>query len=221
MELTIEQLAKMIDHTELKPNASRKKIEKICEEARHHNFAAVCINPVHVQYVSDLLKGSSVQVCCVVGFPLGSNLSEIKAKEAELAVSQGAHEIDMVLNVGALLDKDYDYVKSDIHSVVMASGSASVKVILETGFLSDEEIRKACLLAKEAGADYVKTSTGFGPRGASVHDVEIMQDVVGEDLKIKAAGGIRNFETALELIKAGADRLGASAGVAIIKGFPK
>ncbi|TXT56609.1 MAG: Deoxyribose-phosphate aldolase [Candidatus Thorarchaeota archaeon] len=221
MNLTIEQLAQMIDHTELKPNASQDRIRQLCQEALQNNFAAVCINPVHVKYVSELLKGSSVKVCCVVGFPLGANVSEIKAKEAEIAVSHGAQEIDMVLNIGALLEQNYDYVMNDIHHVVMASGSASVKVILETGYLSDEDIRKACLIAKEAGADFVKTSTGFGPRGASVHDVEVMYETIGTEMKIKAAGGIRTYEDALEMIKAGADRLGASAGIAILSGFPQ
>ncbi len=219
MDLTIEKLASMIDHTVLKPAEKRSKIQQLCEEALTYNFGAVCINPYHTEYAAELLKASSVMVCVVVGFPLGANLSETKAFEAQKAVQQGAHEIDMVMNVGAMRDKDYDLVRSDIEAVVAASGDAHVKVILETGLLKDEETVQACLLVKEAGAHFVKSSTGFGPMGATPHDVRLMRETVGKEMGVKAAGGIRNFKDAVRMIEAGADRLGTSSGVGIIEDF--
>jgi len=219
MDLTVEKLAKMIDHTVLKPETTRAKIKQLCDEATIYDFAAVCINPVHTAYAAELLKDTSVKVCVVIGFPLGATTPEVKAYETSVAVDTGAHEVDMVMNIGAMRDEDYDLVKRDIESVVGASGDAHVKVILETGFLKDDQKRKACLICKEAGADFVKTSTGFGPMGATPHDVKLMRDTVGPSMGVKAAGGIRSFKDAIRLIDAGADRLGTSAGVAIVEDF--
>jgi len=219
MDLTVEKLAKMIDHTVLKPETTRAKIKQLCDEATIYDFAAVCINPVHTAYAAELLKDTSVKVCVVIGFPLGATTPEVKAYETSVVVDAGAHEVDMVMNIGAMRDEDYDLVKRDIESVVGASGDAHVKVILETGFLKDDQKRKACLICKEAGADFVKTSTGFGPMGATPHDVKLMRDTVGPSMGVKAAGGIRSFKDAIRLIDAGADRLGTSAGVAIVEDF--
>ncbi|MFW9806482.1 MAG: deoxyribose-phosphate aldolase, partial [Candidatus Thorarchaeota archaeon] len=219
MDLTVEKLAKMIDHTVLKPETKQKKIEELCDEAATYDFAAVCINPIHVPYAVELLKDTDVKVCVVVGFPLGATTPEVKAFEAAQVVDEGAHEVDMVINIGALRDQNYDLVKRDIEGVVKASGDAHVKVILETGFLIDDEKRKACLICKEAGADFVKTSTGFGPMGATPYDVRLMRETVGPDMGVKAAGGIRSFKDAIRLIDAGATRLGTSAGVAIVEDF--
>jgi deoxyribose-phosphate aldolase len=219
MDLTVEELASMIDHTVLKPAEKRSKIKQLCEEALLYNFGAVCINPVHVEYAAELLKDSSVMVCCVVGFPLGANLSQTKAFETKEAVKQGAHEIDMVMNIGAMREENFELVRSDIEAVVAASGDAHVKVILETGLLKDDETQKACLIVKEAGADFVKTSTGFGPMGATPHVVRLMRETVGKDMGVKAAGGIRSFKDALQMIEAGANRLGTSSGVAIVEDY--
>lgn len=219
MDLTVEKLARMIDHTELKPEAKREKIKQLCEEALAYKFAAVCINASHVQYAAELLKSSDVKVCCVIGFPLGATLSTVKAFETKEVVRLGAHEVDMVMNIGALRDKNYDLVKADIETVVGAAGEAHTKVILETGFLTDDEKKKACLLAKEAGAHFVKTSTGFGPMGATPYDVRLMHETVGPDTGVKAAGGIRSFKDALQMIEAGADRLGCSSSVAVVEDF--
>ena len=219
VDLTVEKLAKMIDHTVLKPDTKQSKVKQICDEALLYNFGAVCINPVHVEYAVELLKDSDVEVCCVIGFPLGATLSEVKAFEAQSVVKLGAHEVDMVMNVGAHRDKNYDLVKSDIEVVVKAAGSALVKVILETGLMTDDEMIKACEICVDAGADFVKTSTGFGPMGATPHDVRIMRETVGPDIGVKAAGGIRNFKDAWKLIDAGASRIGTSSGVGIIEDF--
>lgn len=219
MVLSLEELAGLIDHTALKPEAKRSKIRQLCEEALVYRFAAVCVNPVHVEYASQLLADSSVKVCCVIGFPLGATLSSVKAYEAREAVRRGAQEVDMVMNVGALREENYDLVRSDIEAVVSAADGALVKVILETGLLTDDEKRQACLLAREAGAAFVKTSTGFGPMGATPHDVKLMRETVGSSMGVKAAGGIRTFKDALRLIKAGANRLGTSAGIAIVEGL--
>ena len=219
MDLTVEELAKMIDHTVLKPATKQSKVKQICDEALLYEFGAVCINPVHVSYAAELLKDSDIKVCVVIGFPLGANLSETKAFETKQAVKQGAHEVDMVMNVGAMRDKNYDLVRSDIEAVVAASGDAHTKVILETGLITDEEMIKACLIVKEAGADFVKTSTGFGPMGATPHDVRLMRETVGPDMGVKAAGGIRSFKDALKMIEAGANRLGTSSGVGIVEDF--
>ncbi len=219
MDLTVEDLARMIDHTRLKPETKRGKIKQLCEEAITYGFVAVCINPVHVAYASELLKDTDVKVCSVIGFPLGASLSTIKAAEAREAVKSGAQEVDMVVNIGALRDEDYDLVRSDIAAVVEASGNAHVKVILETGLLTDDQKRQGCLLSKEAGAHFVKTSTGFGPMGATPYDVRLMRETVGSEMGVKAAGGIRSFKDAIKMIEAGANRLGTSSGIAIVEDF--
>lgn len=209
------ELAAMIDHTILKPDASIAAVNKICKEAHEHHFASVCVNPVHVERCVELL-GEDVPVCTVVGFPLGANHSDIKAAETELAVKQGAREIDMVLNVGLMKTANYQDVYQDIKAVRFACPDALLKVILETCLLSQEEIIIASMLCREAGADYVKTSTGFSSGGATAEDVSLMRYVVGDDLGVKASGGIRTREDAMTMVKAGASRLGASAGIAII-----
>lgn len=209
----------MIDHTLLKPDATKDQVVKLCEEAKQYGFASVCVNPTHVSLASSLLKGTPVKVCTVIGFPLGATTPTAKAIETRDAIANGADEVDMVINVGALKSGDYDLVKRDIEAVVEAArGRALVKVILETALLTDEEKVKACLLAKIAGADFVKTSTGFGPGGATVDDVRLMRKVVGADMGVKASGGIRDLESARKMIEAGASRIGASASVAIVKG---
>jgi deoxyribose-phosphate aldolase len=213
-------LAKMIDHTLLKPDATQEQIAQLCFEARKHGFASVCINPTWVELCARLLQGSAVKVCTVIGFPLGATSPEVKAFETRVALEHGATEIDMVINVGALKARDLDLVARDIRGVVTTAhaGRAIVKVIIEAILLTDEEKTIACLLSKEAGADYVKTSTGFASGGATVHDVALMRKVVGPDMGIKAAGGVRTYEDAENMIKAGATRIGASAGVKIIQG---
>lgn len=217
MDITVEELAKMIDHTVLKADTKQDKVKRLCDEAQLYHFGAICINTAHVEYAAELLKDSSVLVCCVVGFPLGANLSSVKAFETKEAVRLGAHEIDMVMNVGALRDGNKDLVRSDIEAVVAAAGDAHVKVILETGLLVDDQKLEACLICKDAGAHFVKTSTGFGPMGANPHDVRLMRETVGKSMGVKAAGGIRSFKDALVMIEAGADRLGTSSGIAIIE----
>jgi deoxyribose-phosphate aldolase len=213
-------LAKMIDHTLLKPEATRDQIAQLCFEARKYNFASVCINPSWVELCAQLLKGSPVKVCTVIGFPLGATAPEVKVFETQHAIEQGAGEIDMVINIGALKARDLDLVARDIYGVVSAShaGGAIVKVIIEAALLNDEEKTIACLISKEAGADFVKTSTGFASGGATVHDVELMRRVVGPEMGVKAAGGVRTYEDAENMIKAGATRIGASAGVKILQG---
>ncbi len=215
-----KQLAQYIDHTILKPDADRKSIMKLCEEARQYDFAAVCVNPVHVRQCAVALAGSPVKVCTVVGFPLGANSTGIKAQEAVSAVSDGAEEVDMVINIGALKDQDYLFVQNDIYEVVQAAlqadSTTTVKVIIETGLLSDEEKQRACELAKKAGAHYVKTCTGFSGGGATAADIALMRKTVGPYMGVKASGGIKNYQQACELIAAGATRIGASAGIAII-----
>jgi len=214
-----ERMASMIDHTVLKPSASREEIEKLCEEALRFRFASVCVNPCYVPLCAQMLRMTNVKVCTVVGFPLGANRSEVKAFETERAISDGAQEVDMVINVGALKSKDHELVERDIRAVVDACRSIVVsKVIIEAALLTDEEKVTACALAKAAGADFVKTSTGFGPGGATARDVALMRGVVGEEMGVKAAGGIRDVETAEEMIAAGASRIGASASVKIVGG---
>lgn len=212
-------IAHMIDHTLLKPDASQDQIAQLCYEARKHGFAAVCVNPANVKLAAQLLKGSPVAVCAVVGFPLGATSPEVKAYEAQQAIEDGATEIDMVINVGALKSKDYELVERDIATVVRTchNNQAICKVIIEAALLTDEQKIKACQLAKAAGADYVKTSTGFGPGGATVEDVALMRRVVGPEMGIKAAGGIRTLEAVKQMVKAGATRIGASAGVKIVQ----
>lgn len=213
-------LARYLDHTLLKPEASASDIDKLCAEAVEYGFAAVCVNPTWVKRAADNVRGSSVKVASVVGFPLGATPSEIKAMEARRAIRDGAREIDMVINIGALKSGDHDAVRKDIEKVSDACREAGAKnkVIIEAALLTDEEKVIASYLAKQAKADYVKTSTGFGPGGATVHDVLLMRETVGPEMGIKAAGGIRSAEDMKEMIAAGATRIGASAGVAIVTG---
>ncbi len=203
---------KYIDNTLLKPDATPEQIACICKESLEYNFASVCVNPAYVKQVSELLKGSDVKVCTVIGFPLGMNTSAVKAFEATTAVNEGAQELDMVINIGRLKAGDVDYVKSDIAAVVGASQGRLVKVIIETFLLTDDEKVLACKLAKEAGADFVKTCTGFSGGGANVHDIALMRSTVGEEMGVKASGGVRDYESAKALIEAGATRIGASSG---------
>ncbi len=212
-------LAGMIDHTLLKPDATSDKIAQLCFEARKYHFASVCVNPTHVKLCADLLRGSDVKVCTVIGFPLGATSAEVKAFETKNALDNGATEIDMVLNIGALKAGENELVARDIRGVVETSHKAGAltKVIIETALLTDEEKVVACLLSKEAGADYVKTSTGFSGGGATVHDIELMRRTVGPTIGVKASGGIHNREEAEALVAAGATRIGASAGVKIIQ----
>jgi deoxyribose-phosphate aldolase len=212
-------IAKLIDHTLLKPDATPDQIAQLCAEARQHGFASVCVNPAHVAQAASLLRGSDVKVCTVIGFPLGATLPEVKVFEALDAIHKGANEIDMVINIGALKARDYTLVARDIQGVVQAchERGALTKVIIEAALLTDEEKTAACLLAKEAGADYVKTSTGFGPGGATAEDVELMRRAVGPGMGVKAAGGIRTLEEAERMVRAGATRIGASAGVRIVQ----
>ena len=211
-------VAKYIDHTILKAMAVEKDVINICSEAKEYGFASVCVNPCNVKLVSNELKGSNVKTCSVIGFPLGTNTTELKAAEAKKAVEDGAHEIDMVINVGKLKDGDIDYVVNDISQVVKASAPSIVKVIIEACYLTEEEKVKACRASEKAGARFVKTSTGFGPSGATVEDVKLMKKTVGDRLEVKAAGGIKTTQDAYDFINAGANRLGASSGVAIVSG---
>lgn len=208
--------AGMIDHTMLKADASSETIKRYCREAKEHGFASVCVNTCHVPLVAKELKGSPVKVCCVVGFPLGAMLSTAKAFETADAVKLGAEEVDMVINIGAVKDKNYKFVREDIRAVVKAASGKTVKVILETCLLDKEEIIKACELSVEAGADFVKTSTGFSTGGANVEDVALMKHTVGEKARVKASGGIRTPEQAEALIRAGADRIGAGNGLVLL-----
>lgn len=211
-------LAGMIDHTLLKADATPDKVTQLCMEARKYNFASVCINPSYVKLCADLLKGSPVKVCCVVGFPLGATIPEVKVIETRMAIENGASEIDMVINIGALKARDSALVARDIRGVVTTAHAAGalVKVIIEACLLTDEEKVLACLLSKEAGADYVKTSTGFSTGGATVQDIMLMRKTVGPEMGVKAAGGIHSREDAENMVKAGATRIGASAGVKIV-----
>ena len=213
-------IAGLIDHTLLKPDATADQIAQLCYEARKYKFASVCVNPTHVKLCAELLQGTQVKVCTVIGFPLGASSPEVKAFETQTALKDGATEIDMVLNIGALKAGDLTLAAQDIHEVVRVGHAAGaiVKVIIETSLLNDEEKITACLLAKEAGADFVKTSTGFSGGGATVDDVNLMRRVVGPDMGVKASGGVRDFEDAQSMVKAGATRLGASAGVKIVQG---
>lgn len=220
IKLSAQDLAGMIDHTLLKPDATLSEIKQLCEEATQNNFASVCVNPSYVDTCFKLIKSSNVKVCTVIGFPLGAATTQSKSLEAEEAIKNGAEELDMVINIGKLKDKDYQFVFDDLKSIADLSKThlCVSKVILETCLLSDEEKVIACLLAKEAGLNFVKTSTGFSKSGATVHDVALMKFVVGDKLQVKASGGIRSYEDAIEMINAGATRLGASAGVKIIAG---
>ncbi len=211
-----ENMAGYIDHTLLKPEATKAQIEELCREAIKYSFYSVCINPSYVKKAAQALQGSAVRICCVIGFPLGATTTAVKAFEAAEAVENGAAEIDMVIHVGALKDKREAYVIADIAAVVKAAGGCPVKVIIETGLLTEDEKVSACKLAKKAGASYVKTSTGFGPGGATVADVMLMRETVGPELGVKASGGVRDLDAALQMIEAGATRIGTSSGVSIV-----
>ena len=208
---------KMIDHTVLKADTPLETVKRICDEAMEYGFASVCINPCHVAYCADYLKDSDVNVCTVIGFPLGANTSAVKAFETKDAIANGADEIDMVMNIGALKDKNYDLVRDDVKAVVEAANGTLVKVILETCLLTEDEIKKACELCVEAKADYVKTSTGFSTRGATIEDVRILKEAVHGKAKVKAAGGVRTPEDMVKIVAAGADRIGTSAGCSLVK----
>ena len=212
------KLAAMIDHTILKPEAGKEQVETICREAREYGFASVCVNSSYVPLCAELLRDTEVKVCTVIGFPLGAMSTAAKAAEARQAILDGAEELDMVIHIGMLKDGNNEYVEQDIHSVVEeARGKAAVKVIIETCLLSEEEKIRACPLAKKAGADYVKTSTGFSTGGATAEDIALMKKTVGKDMKVKASGGIRTREKAEEMRKAGADRIGTSSGIRIVE----
>jgi deoxyribose-phosphate aldolase len=214
------ELSHMIDHTILKPEATQDQIAQLCYEARKYGFASVCVNPTNVKLCASLLQGTDIDICTVVGFPLGATPTDVKVFETQQALREGATEVDMVLNVGALKSRDYELVRDDIASVARAchADNAILKVIIEAALLTDEEKVIACQLSKVAGADFVKTSTGFGPGGATVEDVALMRRVVGPSIGVKAAGGIKTFEDAQKMIAAGASRLGASASVKIVQG---
>lgn len=209
-------LAKYIDHTLLKPEGTEAELIKLCEEAKEYKFFSVCVNPCNIEKAKELLKDSDTKICTVVGFPLGQMTTEAKSFETKEAVFLGAEEVDMVINIGKLKDKDYDYVLEDIRAVVLAAGGVLTKVIIESCLLTDEEKVKACELAKAAGADYVKTSTGFSKSGATKEDIALMRKTVGPEMGVKASGGIRTLEDAMAMIENGASRLGLSASVSIV-----
>ena len=211
-------LAKLIDHTILKPIAQRADIERVCAEGRKYGFCSVCISPVWVGYAKQLLKGSDVKVCTVIGFPLGANTSAVKAYETKDALNNGADEIDMVINIGALKDKDYDTVLADIQAVRQACQGHTLKVIIETSQLTDDEKVKACEISAQAGADFVKTSTGFTGGGATAADVALMKKSIPAHMQVKASGGVRTREDFDAMVSAGATRIGASSGVKIVEG---
>lgn len=222
MEYTKKNVAGMIDHTLLKADATEAQIAKLCQEAKEHGFASVCVNPGYVPEAAEALKGTDVRVCTVIGFPLGATSSEAKAAETADAIAKGAAEVDMVVNVGRIKSGNWDYVRSDIAAVVNAArGRALTKVIIETCLLTDDEKIRVCEIAKDAGADFVKTSTGFSTGGATAADIALMRKTVGPDMGVKASGGIHSTEEAIALIEAGASRIGASAGIAIISGLEK
>lgn len=212
-------IAAMIDHTLLKPEATRQQIESLCQEAKEYKFASVCVNPTWVSTAKELLQGSDVMVCTVIGFPLGATTSETKAFETKNAIDHGADEVDMVINIGALKDHNDELVEKDIRTVVEAAkGKAHTKVIIETSLLSKEEKIRACELSVKAGADFVKTSTGFSTGGATAEDIALMRQTVGPDLGVKASGGVRSTEDVQKMIEAGATRIGASSSIAIVNG---
>lgn len=223
MRIKKKQLAKMIDHTILKPYATQSDIERLCDEAVRYGFAAVCVNPTYVSLASKVLKGSGVKVAAVIGFPLGANTPKVKAYEAEVAIADGAEELDMVINIGALKSGDFPLVREDILAVVQVAhkGKALLKVIIEACYLTNDEKVKVCQIILELGCDFVKTSTGFGDYGAKVTDVELLRKLVGNQMGVKAAGGIGTYEDALKMVKAGASRLGASSGIRILEGYPE
>lgn len=209
---------KLIDHTALKPNTNKESILKLIAEAKTYDFASVCVNPCWVALAHQELKNTDVKVCTVIGFPLGANTTEVKVFETKDAIEKGAQEIDMVINIAMLKDKEYDYIENEIHQIVEAAkDKAIVKVIIETCLLTDEEKIKACELSQKAGADFVKTSTGFSTGGATVHDIALMRKTVGAEMGVKASGGVHTHEEALAMVEAGATRIGASAGVKLLK----
>lgn len=209
---------KLIDHTALKPNTNKESILKLIAEAKTYDFASVCVNPCWVALAHQELKNTDIKVCTVIGFPLGANTTEVKVFETKDAIEKGAQEIDMVINIAMLKDKEYDYVENEIHQIVEAAkDKAIVKIIIETCLLTDEEKIKACELSQKAGADFVKTSTGFSTGGATVHDIALMRKTVGAEMGVKASGGVHTHEEALAMVKAGATRIGASAGVKLLK----
>lgn len=209
---------KLIDHTALKPNTTKESILKLITEAKTYDFASVCVNPYWIELAHQELKNTDVKVCTVIGFPLGANTTEVKVFETKDAIEKGAQEIDMVINIAMLKDKEYDYVENEIHQIVEAAkDKAIVKVIIETCLLTDEEKIKACELSQKAGADFVKTSTGFSTGGATVHDIALMRKTVGAEMGVKASGGVHTHEEALAMVEAGATRIGASAGVKLLK----
>lgn len=220
MDIRRKELARMIDYTLLDPSATRDQVERLCEVAKSYDVYAVCVNPTWVSLAVSTLRGTEVKVCSTVGFPLGASLTAVKAFEAETAVGLGAAEVDMVMNIGALKSQDLAFVREDIEQVVKACEKAPVKVIIETGFLNDQEKVQACRLAQEAGAAFVKTSTGFGSGGATVTDVMLMRKTVGNRLGVKAAGGIRTFRDCVAMIEAGANRIGTSSAIQILKECP-
>lgn len=209
---------KLIDHTALKPNTNKESILKLIAEAKTYDFASVCVNPCWVALAHQELKNTDVKVCTVIGFPLGANTTEVKVFETKDAIEKGAQEIDMVINIAMLKDKEYDYVENEIHQIIEAAkDKAIVKVIIEACLLTDEEKIKACELSQKAGADFVKTSTGFSTGGATVHDIALMRKTVGAEMGVKASGGVHTHEEALAMVEAGATRIGASAGVKLLK----
>lgn len=213
----MSNLSKYIDHTILKPDAKRSDVIRLCDEAIKFKFASVCINPVHVKLVADKLKDSGVKTCTVIGFPLGANTTDVKVFEATKAIDEGAEEIDMVINIGAVKDGDFDFVENDIREVVKAAkNKAIVKVIIETCLLTDEEKVEVCKRCVNAGADFVKTSTGFSTGGATKEDVALMKNTVKDKALVKASGGVRTIESALSMIEAGADRIGTSSGTSFV-----
>ncbi len=223
--MTRKELAERIDHTALGPEISPERLKQLCAEAKEFGFYGVCVNPWHIELARKELEGSPVKIVTVIGFPHGATLPQVKAYEAKAAVEAGADELDMVINIGALKAKDYQVILKELAGVrealVRAPKRIILKVILETGLLTDEEKVAGAILAQAGGADFVKTSTGFGPRGATVEDVKLLKAAVGPQMKVKAAGGIRDYQTAVAMIEAGADRLGTSSGVAIITGAPQ
>lgn len=214
-----KKLAGMMDHTLLKAFATPKDIARVANEAIDIGAASVCVNPVHVKQVSEILKGTGVKTCTVIGFPLGANTSKVKAFETRDAIANGAEEVDMVINIGALKEGNAEAVYEDIKAVVDAAEGTLVKVIIETCYLTDEEKVSACLAAEKAGADFVKTSTGFGTGGATAHDVELMKKTVSDSMKVKASGGMRKWEDVKPILASGADRLGVSASIEILEGY--
>ena len=210
---------KYIDHTNLKPFATLNDIMKLCSEANYYKFKSVCVNPAYVETAKELLNGSEVLICTVIGFPLGQNTTDVKKFEVIDAISKGADEVDVVLNVAEMKNKNYDYILNELKEIVKAADGVLVKLILETCYLTDEEIIKACQLASEAGIDFVKTSTGFGTQGATVEAVKLMKNNINSNMKVKASGGIKTKEDFLKMIDAGAERIGTSNGVQIMEGF--